>query len=195
MIQPAGLLCPCGFCRQEYWSALAMPSSRVLPCPGVKSTSLVSPALAGRFFTLRAIWEALYHCSLIQSRVLKLFPVVFPFQKTPRSFSYFNSWMQLQSWERVIVRYSFFWFILHCLSMLAYSFTLYRHQGYIWGLLRCGLETHSFEAEKSQGYLLIPFWSWHQGASAPASKTPPTMLPTTWSFPLVSDGHELGSPF
>ena len=32
-----------------------------LPDPGIKPTSLTSPALAGRFYTTSATWEALYH--------------------------------------------------------------------------------------------------------------------------------------
>ena len=39
------------FPRQEYWSRLPFPTAGGLPDPGNKSTSLVSPALAGRFFT------------------------------------------------------------------------------------------------------------------------------------------------
>ena len=39
------------FPRQEYWSGLSFPSPGDLPDPGVEPTSLVSPALAGRFFT------------------------------------------------------------------------------------------------------------------------------------------------
>ena len=39
------------FPRQEYWSRLPFPIAGDLPDPGNKSTSLVSPALAGRFFT------------------------------------------------------------------------------------------------------------------------------------------------
>ena len=35
-----------------------MPSSRGLPAPGVEPTSLMSPALAGGFFTPKATWEA-----------------------------------------------------------------------------------------------------------------------------------------
>ena len=38
---------------------VAMPSSRVLPDPGIDSTSLMSPPLAGGFFTTSATWEAL----------------------------------------------------------------------------------------------------------------------------------------
>ena len=40
-----------GFSRQEYWIGLSFPSLGDLPGPGIKSESLVSPALAGRFFT------------------------------------------------------------------------------------------------------------------------------------------------
>ena len=34
-----------GFLRQKYWSGLPFPSPGDLPNPGIKSTSLVSPAL------------------------------------------------------------------------------------------------------------------------------------------------------
>ena len=39
------------FSKQEYWSELPFPSPRDLPDPGIKPTSLVSPSLAGGFFT------------------------------------------------------------------------------------------------------------------------------------------------
>ena len=38
---------------------VAMPSSRNLPDPGTEPESLMSPALAGGFFTTSATWEAL----------------------------------------------------------------------------------------------------------------------------------------
>ena len=47
-----------GFFRQEYWSGLPFPSPGNLPNPGIKPASLTSPALAGRFFTTNATWEA-----------------------------------------------------------------------------------------------------------------------------------------
>ena len=47
-----------GFSRQEYWSGLPCPSLGDLPDPGIELTSLMSPALAGRFFTTSAAWEA-----------------------------------------------------------------------------------------------------------------------------------------
>ena len=40
-----------GFPRQEYWSGLPFPSPGDLPDPGIEPMSLVSPALAGGFFT------------------------------------------------------------------------------------------------------------------------------------------------
>ena len=47
-----------GFPRQEYWSGLPFPLPGGLPGPGIKSTSLATPALAGRFFTSWATGEA-----------------------------------------------------------------------------------------------------------------------------------------
>ena len=38
------------FSKQEYWSGLPFPPPRGLPDPGLKPTSLKSPALAGRLF-------------------------------------------------------------------------------------------------------------------------------------------------
>ena len=48
-----------GFSRQEYWSGLPFPTAGDLPNPEVEPASLMSPALAGRFFTTGATWEAL----------------------------------------------------------------------------------------------------------------------------------------
>ena len=47
-----------GFSGQEYWSGLPCPPPRDLPDPGIKPISLMSPALAGGFFTTSATWEA-----------------------------------------------------------------------------------------------------------------------------------------
>ena len=46
-----------GFSRQEYWSGMPSPSPGDLPDPGVVPKSLVSPALAGRFFTASIAWN------------------------------------------------------------------------------------------------------------------------------------------
>ena len=49
---------PIGFSRQEYWSGLPFPSPRDLQDQGIEPMSLLSPELAGRFFTTSAPWEA-----------------------------------------------------------------------------------------------------------------------------------------
>ena len=40
-----------GFSRQEYWSGLPCPPPEDLPDSRIKPVSLISPALAGGFFT------------------------------------------------------------------------------------------------------------------------------------------------
>ena len=47
-----------GFSRQEYWSGLPCPSPGDLPNPGIEPVPLMSPALAGGFFTTSDTWEA-----------------------------------------------------------------------------------------------------------------------------------------
>ena len=47
-----------GFSRHEYWSGLPCPPPGDLTDPGIGPKSLVSPALAGGFFTTSATWEA-----------------------------------------------------------------------------------------------------------------------------------------
>ena len=49
-----------GFSRQEYWSGLPCPPPRDLPDPENGPSSLMLPALASEFFTMSAIWEALF---------------------------------------------------------------------------------------------------------------------------------------
>ena len=47
-----------GFSRQEYWSGLPCPPPGDLPDPGIELMSVMSPVLAGGFFTTSATWEA-----------------------------------------------------------------------------------------------------------------------------------------
>ena len=42
------------FSRQDSWNGLPFPTRGDLPDPGIESVSLVSPTLAGRFFTTSA---------------------------------------------------------------------------------------------------------------------------------------------
>ena len=64
-----------GFPRQEYWSGLPFPSPGDLPNPGIKPESLMSPALAGGFFTTSTTWESLniriYTYALKHTYILK----------------------------------------------------------------------------------------------------------------------------
>ena len=59
-----------GFSRQEYWSGLPCSPPRDLPEPEIEPTSLTSPALAGRFFTTSATWEAHTVTHLLSNCVL-----------------------------------------------------------------------------------------------------------------------------
>ena len=48
-----------GVSRQKYWSRLPCPPPGDRPDPGIKPLSVASAALAGRFLTTSANWEAL----------------------------------------------------------------------------------------------------------------------------------------
>ena len=50
-----------GFSRQEYWSGLPCPPPGDLPNPGIEPGSLISCALASRFFTTSATLTAIGH--------------------------------------------------------------------------------------------------------------------------------------
>ena len=56
-----------GFSRPEYWSGLPCPLPEGPPDPGIEPESLMSPALAGGFFTTSDIWEAKYSISYLLS--------------------------------------------------------------------------------------------------------------------------------
>ena len=47
------------FHRQGYWSELPFSPPGDLPDPGIEHLSLVSPALAGRFFTTMPLLESI----------------------------------------------------------------------------------------------------------------------------------------
>ena len=49
-----------GFSRQEHWSGLPCPPPGDLPDQAIEPASLMSPALAGRFFTASTIWHHTY---------------------------------------------------------------------------------------------------------------------------------------
>ena len=55
-----------GFSRQEYWGELPRPPPENLPNPGIEPPSLMSPELAGGFFTISTTWEALVQSIQVQ---------------------------------------------------------------------------------------------------------------------------------
>ena len=62
-----------GFSRQEYWNGLPFPPPGNLPNPGIESTSLTYPALAGTFF--------FYHCTTWETHYLYNSLILFSFVK------------------------------------------------------------------------------------------------------------------
>ena len=88
-----------GFSRQEYWSGLPCPSPGDLPNLGIEP--LMSPALAGRFFTTSVTWEVLSFPQVPPN--LKYFPLVtsvgksFLCWKKKMPFLKCSSWICLQS--------------------------------------------------------------------------------------------------
>ena len=62
-----------GFSRQAYWSGLPFPSPGDLPDPGIE---LVSPALAGRFFTMAPPGKPSFVAHSLISLFVRLVPGV-----------------------------------------------------------------------------------------------------------------------
>ena len=62
------------FSRQKYWSGLPFPPPGDLPNPGIEPKSLVSLALADRFFTTETTWEAHDHNTLSKSLPINVPP-------------------------------------------------------------------------------------------------------------------------
>ena len=65
-----------GFSRQEFYNGWPHPPPGALPNPGIEPVSLMSPAVAGRFFT-SATWEAHIHaCTHLPSISTEVGPAV-----------------------------------------------------------------------------------------------------------------------
>ena len=58
-LQPARLLCPWGFSRQECWSGVPCSPPGDLPDPGFKPKSPAAPALQADYFTAEPLGEAI----------------------------------------------------------------------------------------------------------------------------------------
>ena len=79
------------FSRLEHRGGQLFPSPGDLPNPGIKPGPLMSPALAGRFFTTRATWEAPYSVRKFQLYNTVLLIVVTIFTLDPQT----GPWQQL----------------------------------------------------------------------------------------------------
>ena len=64
------------FSRDKYWSGFPFPSPVDLPNPGIKPTSLMFPALTGRFFTTSPTWEAQIMDNLVYYYIIQVLPTV-----------------------------------------------------------------------------------------------------------------------
>ena len=94
-----------GFSRQEYWSGFPCLPSGHLPNPGIEPASLMSPTLAGRFFTTSASWEAVsflfdYHFHLKNIKKKKQIKIIC------------NSMAQRESYPHSLLSYFIFTFLL-----------------------------------------------------------------------------------
>ena len=115
-----------GFSRQECWSGLPCPPPGDLPNAGTELVSLMSPALAGRFFATSATWEdpCMYVHASIRIRVFlvqffeKLMHYSLLFKKKKKSQRKVNSEMSDQ--KRDHSSYDFLYFI-HVLIVLGIS--------------------------------------------------------------------------
>ena len=65
-----------GFSKEDSYRGLPFSPLGDLPHPGIEPQSLVSPALAGGFFTTGAIWEA----GVLEWVAIFLFQGMFPTQ-------------------------------------------------------------------------------------------------------------------
>ena len=61
-----------GFSQQGYWSGLPFLPLGDLPNSEIEPAPLMSPALAGRFFTTSTTWEALRHFHVMVNEIVSL---------------------------------------------------------------------------------------------------------------------------
>ena len=101
-----------GFSRQEYWSGLPCPPPENLPDPKIKPTSLMSPALAGVFFTTKLLGKPLswYKLWASLSRLILIFSIP-----------------GLCSWEGPMVQKACFLFFFLTLQYCI-GFAIYQHE-------------------------------------------------------------------
>ena len=108
-LQPARLLGPWGFSRQEYWSELPCSPPGDLPNLRIEPESLISPALASRFFTTSATQEAPAQFANDQISIIHLLSKVwvknskereFPCSLMVRTLCFLFQGLGFNSWSR-----------------------------------------------------------------------------------------------
>ena len=62
--------CQAPLSRQQYWSGLPFPTPGDLPNPKIRPVSLMSPALADKFFTTSIMWKA--QCNVPKTPFVKV---------------------------------------------------------------------------------------------------------------------------
>ena len=111
------------FSKQEHWIGLLCPPPGNLPDSGLKSTSLLSPALAGRVSTARATWEghlplysllfSLLMVSLDEQKFLILLSTV---SFSPFTGITFVSCQKIFVYPQVTKIFSYVFFLKHCFT-------------------------------------------------------------------------------
>ena len=108
-----------GFPRQEYCDGLPFPIPGDLLNSGIEPMFLMSPALAGRFFTTSATWEAyinIYVCIYIYKYVF-----VFTYIYTHTYIlSNTSSQTSLRSINSLFLPFKYVWFVWYFLALVCW---------------------------------------------------------------------------
>ena len=129
------------FSRQEYWNGSPWSPPGDLPHPGIEPVSLMSPALAGGFFTTSATWEApdqittslissfmqiiwskenfkleFYYLTLMRAEILSVAQMLHPHRD--HMYSVYNSLPLL----RPLFSFLFFWSLTDVIFFKFYTF-------------------------------------------------------------------------
>ena len=157
-----------GFSRQEYWSGLPFPSPGDLPDPGIEPISLMSPALAGEFFT--ATWKSWVR-KIPWRREWQPTPVFLPGKSQGlRSLAGYSSWgrKELDATEQLILLLSL---SFHYLSLMDWLYREVRHEK-PWNFNSLIIYQHpsdEFPKPKSPECFIL-FWWWLCGHQKKTSK-------------------------
>ena len=131
------------FSRQEYWGGLPCPSPGDRHHPGIEPASLMSPALAGVFFTTSATWGAQFHWPKpVYMDCYWRFEVTKGDNMQPRKWSTINIRSEKSLWDSCLWKLSYDQFLAKSqvyIQLLGFSlFPLFRLSGSIL-LLPCSL--------------------------------------------------------